>query len=57
MSDEKTQKLREELGELRAELAQREAAMPAHSARPHQLQAIEDLEDRIAAKERELERL
>jgi len=57
MSDEKTQKLREELGELREELAQREAAMPAHSARPHQLQAIEDLEDRIAAKERELERL
>jgi uncharacterized small protein (DUF1192 family) len=49
--------LREEIARLEAELAERKASMPRHSVRPHQLQAIEELEDRIAEKEQELERL
>ncbi len=40
--------LARELRELEAELADREAALPAHSIRPHQLLEIEDLEERIA---------
>ena len=47
----------EKLGALRAELKEREAALPAHSVRPHQIQAIEDIEEKIAAAERELKAL
>jgi hypothetical protein len=43
--DEWTQKL--EL--LKEELSEKEKALPAHSIRPHQLQAIEELEERIKA--------
>lgn len=43
-----------ELNELKEELKEREAALPAHSVRPHQLMAIEELEDAIAAKEMEI---
>lgn len=43
-----------ELRRLKGELEERERALPAHSVRPHQLLAIEDLEEEIAAKEREL---
>lgn len=35
------------------ELAEAQAALPAHSIRPHQLQRVEEAEDRLA----ELERL
>jgi hypothetical protein len=35
------------------ELAEAEAALPAHSIRPHQLQRVEEAEERLA----ELERL
>jgi len=48
------QGLEEKLQALRIELEDREAALPAHSVRPHQLLAIEDLEERIASAEREL---
>ncbi len=43
-----------ELGELRAKLAESEKRLPAHSVRPHQLLAIEELEGRIRELEREL---
>lgn len=38
------------------ELKERQAALPAHSIRPHQLAAIEDLEEALAAKRREIDR-
>lgn len=38
--------LRAELLRVRAELADRRAALPRHSVRPAQLQEIEELEDR-----------
>ena len=46
--------LEKELARLRAELAEREAALPAHSVRPHQLQAVMDLEERIEDLKRQL---
>jgi len=45
------------LEERRAELKEREAALPAHSVRPHQIMAIEDLEEEIADMESELKHL
>lgn len=54
MKSEKNQKLREEIKKLKTELEEREASIPAHSVRPRQLQAIEDLEVRISEKEEEL---
>ena len=42
------------LASLKAQLLDREKALPAHSVRPHQLQAIEELEDRISVLEKEI---
>ena len=42
------------LAALKAELLDREKALPAHSVRPHQLLIIEELEDRITALEKEI---
>ena len=39
---------------LRAELEERIGSIPIHSIRPHQLIAIEELEDEIAGVEKEL---
>jgi hypothetical protein len=39
---------------LKAELAEAEARLPAHSVRPHQLQAVEQLEEALAEVERRL---
>jgi phosphoribosylanthranilate isomerase len=50
----KKQGLIVELNELKEELKEREASLPAHSVRPHQLIAIEELEEAIAAKEIEI---
>jgi len=47
--------LLEEMRVLESELKERELALPPHSVRPHQLLVIEDLEDKIAQKEKELE--
>jgi hypothetical protein len=44
-----------ELHLLQEELADREKSLPAHSIRPHQLQAIEELEDRIKALREKIE--
>jgi phosphoribosylanthranilate isomerase len=50
----KKEQLETKLKELDAERLEREAALPAHSIRPHQLLAIEDLEDEIAQIEKQL---
>ena len=49
--------LQEDIRQLKAELAEREAALPVHSVRPHQLMAIEALEDEIAGKQEILNEL
>lgn len=51
---EKKEELKKEIEDLKRRLRDREDALPAHSVRPHQILAIEELEDEIAAKEREL---
>ncbi len=45
-------KMREKL---RRELAEAEAALPAHSIRPHQLQRVEEAEDRLAEVQKRLD--
>jgi len=50
----KKERLETRLKELDAERLEREAALPAHSIRPHQLLAIEDLEDEIARIKKQL---
>jgi phosphoribosylanthranilate isomerase len=45
------------LARLTEELQQRVAALPAHSVRPHQLLAIEDLEEEIALAEKQLRQI
>ncbi len=52
--DPRIQKLREEICLLQQEKAEREAALPAHSIRAQQLLTIEDLEEKIVQKEKEL---
>lgn len=51
------QQLQEDIRRLKAELAERKAALPVHSVRPHQLMAIEALEDEIARKQETLDTL
>jgi phosphoribosylanthranilate isomerase len=51
----KREELEKNLKDLKEELREREASLPAHSIRPHQLIVIEELEEEIAAKEKELE--
>ena len=48
------QKLEEKIRALKLRLKDREAALPAHSVRPHQLQIIEELEEKIESAEKEL---
>jgi hypothetical protein len=55
--DPRIKKLQEEICLLQQEKAEREAVLPAHSIRPHQLLTIEDLEERIDLKEKELKSL
>lgn len=52
MANGKRERLLKEIEELKAKLRDREAALPAHSVRPHQIQEIEELEEEIAALER-----
>ena len=51
------QQLEEDIRRLKAKLAEREAALPMHSVRPHQLMAIEALEDEISRKQEALNAL
>lgn len=53
----KANKLKDEIARLRNELADREASLPKHSVRAHQIQAIEELEEEIDLKEKELKLL
>jgi phosphoribosylanthranilate isomerase len=53
----KKQNLQAKLQERREALKDREAALPAHSVRPHQLMVIEELEEEIANLESELKLL
>ena len=53
--DLKIAELKEEIRALKEEKAEREAALPAHSIRPHQLLAIEELEEAIGLKQKELD--
>ena len=48
------EQLQEDIRRLKTELAEREAALPMHSVRPHQLMAIEALEDELSRKEEAL---
>jgi hypothetical protein len=43
--------------ELKEKLRDREAALPAHSVRPHQILEIEELEEKIAAMEKEFQEM
>ena len=48
--------LQSELERLTRELAEAEAAIPAHTVRPHQMQRVEELEERIEQLRDELSR-
>ena len=54
MGEAKRQELLEGIQNLKEKLGDREAALPAHSVRPHQIQEIEELEEEIAKLEGEL---
>ena len=54
MAEAEIQELLEEIQNLKERLRDREAALPAHSVRPHQIQEIEELEEEIAALEGKL---
>ena len=49
--------LEEEIKALEAQLRERETSLPAHSVRPEQLLAIEELETAISEKKRQLDRV
>ncbi len=51
------EELKKEIRELEKKLKDREASLPAHSVRPQQMLAIEQLETAIEEKKKELERL
>ena len=51
----KVEDVKKEIKALEEKLKDREDALPAHSIRPHQLQIIEELEEAIVEKRKELE--
>jgi chromosome segregation ATPase len=53
----KREDLAKEIQDLKEELKDREKALPAHTIRPHQLLAIEELEERIRILEEKLRSL
>lgn len=54
MDEQTRMELEAELAKLKDELAERNASIPAHSIRPHQLIEIEELEERIEEIEEKL---
>ena len=54
---EEVKKLIGQIETLKGELWEREKSLPAHSIRPHQLLAIEDLEEKIHALEERVKQL
>jgi hypothetical protein len=57
MENAEVSRLRKEIEKLQAAKADREKALPAHSIRPHQLLVIEELEEEIEKRQKELEGL
>lgn len=57
MAGTQRQELLAKIVTLKEKLRDREAALPAHSVRPHQIQEIEELEEEIAAFEAELDEM
>ncbi|MCF8034296.1 MAG: hypothetical protein K9K66_09945 [Desulfarculaceae bacterium] len=57
MSDNRRQELEQKLASAREELAQAQAAMPAHSVRPWQFERLEAAEEAVASAQAELEQL
>lgn len=55
--DDRITQLKIEIEKLKEDKADREKALPAHSIRPNQLLVIEELEEEIDRKEKELESL
>ena len=55
--DQKIHLLEEAIKRLREEKEEREAALPAHTIRPHQIMAIEELENEISLQEGRLKAL
>lgn len=53
----KREELEKKLEDLKERLRDREAALPAHSVRPHQLMVIEELEEEIEEVEKQISRL
>lgn len=53
LGDEK-ERLKMEIERLKERLRDREAALPAHSIRPNQIQVIEELEEEVSGKEKKL---
>ncbi|MFC1670358.1 hypothetical protein ACFL20_08185 [Spirochaetota bacterium] len=51
------EKLKDEISRLEEDLTEREASIPAHTVRPHQIMAIEELEEEIREKKEELKSL
>jgi uncharacterized 2Fe-2S/4Fe-4S cluster protein (DUF4445 family)/ribosomal protein L29 len=56
-ADNPSQELENEIDELKARLADSKAALPMHDASPQQWIAIEELEDKISQKKKELKNL
>jgi hypothetical protein len=54
---EEVKKLLREIEILKVELQEREKSLPAHSIRPHQLLAIEDLEEKIRRAQQRVKQL
>ena len=57
MVNDSIEQLKNDIRRLEEEKAEREAALPVHSVRPHQLLVIEELEEEIERKKEELEKL
>ena len=55
MESNRPAEIKSELERLRKELDERNASIPIHSIRPHQLIEIEELEESISELERQLE--
>ena len=56
-TDDLKSRLLKEIADLEKQRDEFEAVLPAHGIKPHQIQRIEEVEERIARKKKELEAL
>ncbi|MBW1981327.1 MAG: histidine kinase [Deltaproteobacteria bacterium] len=56
-SSARRERLLQEVARVEALLQDRQAALPAHSVRPHQIQEVEELEEELSSLKKELEKL